>query len=78
MDLRRDNQLLLKNHKYIHVVQFLLGNYPKETVLHLQHGENSNLKSRIHTRTLQESRKTLVLSNLMFTIFVKLYYVYNI
>jgi hypothetical protein len=22
------------------------GNYPKETVLHLQHGENSNLKSR--------------------------------
>jgi hypothetical protein len=21
------------------------GNYPKETVLHLQHGENSNLKS---------------------------------
>jgi hypothetical protein len=23
------------------------GNYPKETVLHLQHSENSNLKSRI-------------------------------
>jgi hypothetical protein len=22
------------------------GNYPKETVLHLQHGENSNLKSK--------------------------------
>jgi hypothetical protein len=28
------------------------GNYPKETVLHLQHGENSNLKSRTHDNSL--------------------------
>jgi hypothetical protein len=43
------------------------GNYPKETVLHLQHGENSNLKSRIvlivHLQQAHDTQTTLVPEN---------------